>query len=120
DLIIGQEAWDEDLIKIYNSAKIILNIHSHGKSDPNMRVFEAAACGGFLLTEERRCLGDFFNINKEILTFSDKNELKEKIGYYLTHEEKRKEIAFAGQKRVLLNHTYQHRVGEMVEQIRLL
>lgn len=114
------EAWNEDLIKIYNSAKIVLNIHSHGKSDLNMRVFEATACGALLLTEERRCLGDFFDINKEILTFKDKNELKKRVEYYLVHEEKRKEIALVGQKRVYLEHTYEHRVREIIEEINAL
>ena len=120
DLIIGREAWGEELIKIYNSTKIILNIHNHGRSDPNMRVFEATACGGLLLTEARRCLGDFFDTNKEILTFKDKKELKEKIEYYLAHQEKGREIALAGQRRVLSNHTYEDRMKEMIEQIKLL
>ncbi|HBB65909.1 MAG: hypothetical protein A2049_03310 [Elusimicrobia bacterium GWA2_62_23] len=112
--IVGREAWDEELIKIYSASKIVLNIHAHGKSDPNMRVFEAAACGAFLLTEERRVLKDLFSLGSEIVCFNEGGDLKAKAKSYLERGAEREKIAAAGQARAYKDHTYSVRMREML------
>lgn len=80
-----------------------------GNETINMRLFEAAGCGAFLLTENFENLPQLFKIGKEIETFKDAKELIEKIEYYLTHENKRKAIALAGQQRCLKDYSMQSR-----------
>ncbi|MBI4351144.1 MAG: glycosyltransferase [Elusimicrobia bacterium] len=113
-LLAGREAWGEELAKVYSGAKIVLNIHSHGKSDPNMRVFEATACGAFLLTEERRVLKDFFEPGRELVCYKDAAELKALALYYLENEKERAAIAGRGQGRAYREHTYVHRMRELL------
>lgn len=112
--ILGREVWDEELIKIYSAAKVVLNIHAHGKSDPNIRVFEATGCGSFLLTENRRLLGDFFEPGYELDCFDSVKSLKELAGYYVRNAADREKIAAAGQKRAYKDHTYRIRMKEML------
>lgn len=113
-LIKGREVWEAELAKVYSSAKIVLNIHSHGKSDPNMRVFEVTSCGAFLLTEERRVLKNFFEPGKEVACFGNTDELREKVRYYLDNEGERVAIARRGQARAHREHTYVHRMRELL------
>ena len=46
----------------------------------NMRIFEATGCGSLLLTEQRDNLCDFFEPEREVVTFSNEGELKGPIG----------------------------------------
>ncbi len=112
----------EDCVKIYNQGKINLNLHSstfHEWINPNgdfvnPRTFEIAACGGFQLTDERSELHSLFEVGKEIITFKTLDELKTQIRYYLDHDEERKSIADRARKRVLQEHTFEHRLKEML------
>ena len=113
-LITGRELWGGELAKAYSAAKIVLNIHSHGKSDPNMRVVETTACGAFLLTEDRSGLKDVFDVGRELVCFRGLEELRERARYYLANESERKSIARQGQARAYRDHTYVHRMKELL------
>ena len=47
------------------------------------------------------------------MTYRDREDLKNKIDYYLTHEDERKEIVGKGKKIVLRNHTFDARAKEI-------
>lgn len=112
----------EETVKIYNGAKIHLNLHSstfHESINPegdfvNPRTFEIAACDGFQLVDERSELADLFRTGEEIITFESIADLREKIAYYLAHEDERQLIARKGRERVLSEHTMEHRMTELL------
>lgn len=118
----NQRLDPEEYVKIFNAARINLNLHSsltHLGVDPigdfvNPRTYEIAACGGFQLVDKRDYLVETFEIGKEIITFSDIDDLREKIEYYLAHPEKMEEISGAAKRRVLSEHTFVHRMARMV------
>jgi spore maturation protein CgeB len=66
------------------------------------------------LVDPRRYLTDYFEPGKDLVTFENIRELKEKISYYLAHPEERIKIANQGRQTVLAKHTYQHRMHEML------
>jgi spore maturation protein CgeB len=77
------------------------------------RVFDCSACGGFIITNNKSILNEFFETGvagKEIVTFENEHHLKELINHYLTHEDERTAIARRAQERVLKEHTYDHRM----------
>lgn len=76
----------------------------------NMRLFETTGCGVFLLTENFQNLSSFFEIGKEIETYSDEIELIEKIRYYLAHPKEREEIAKRGQERCLRDYSMENQI----------
>lgn len=114
----GVEAWDEEMVKIYNASKIILNLHSQGVVSTNMRTFEAMGCGAFLLTEERETLNQLFKKGEEFISFDSAESLPDIIRYYLKNEKERLEIARRGQQAVYQNHTYRHRIEELMACVR--
>jgi 2-polyprenyl-3-methyl-5-hydroxy-6-metoxy-1,4-benzoquinol methylase len=80
-----------------------------GEDTANMRIFEATGSGVFLLTEHFDNLNSFFEPGDEIETYRNKNELIDKIHYYLEHPQQREAIAVKGQKRCLEDHSIEKR-----------
>jgi hypothetical protein len=105
--------------KIYNALKINVNLQSvtYQIDGVTCRPFEVAACGGFCLSQTRKDLNLFFRVGEEMIVFDSPGDLKEKIAYYLEHEEERREIASRARARVLRDHTYEHRVRELLTAI---
>ncbi|PIT88173.1 MAG: hypothetical protein COU29_04140 [Candidatus Magasanikbacteria bacterium CG10_big_fil_rev_8_21_14_0_10_36_32] len=83
------------------------------------RTFEIAGCGGFLISGEADNVGDYYIPDKEIVLYSNENDLLKKIKYYLTHDVQREEIRIGGYKRTISEHTYENRFKEIFKQIGL-
>lgn len=84
------------------------------------RIFEAPACGGFLLTGKVDGLSDYYKDGTEIVVFKGRKDLIEKCHYYLEHEEKRIAIAKAGYERTIKDHTYEQRFKEIFKALELM
>lgn len=108
------KASGEKMYKIYNASKILLNIHGptmqHGG---NLRTFEVTGCGAFQLIDHYN--SDWFEDGKEIVSFADITDLKDKIKYYLQNEDERRRIACQGQQRAYRDHTYKHRMSKILD-----
>lgn len=119
----GARISSEDLVNIFNASKININLHSstyHRGINPfgdflNPRTFEIMSCGAFQLVDRRSCLKGIFNERDEIIVFDDLDDLREKVEYYLERPEERKRIAARGRERILQQHTYEHRMREMLD-----
>ena len=70
---------------------------------PKVRAHEIALMNTFVLAEYVPGIEEFFDIGEEIDIFHDKNELLEKVKYYLEHDLKREEMAAKGFERALLD-----------------
>jgi len=109
----------KDLIKIMNESKICLNFSSSA-GNPHLkfikgRVFEVPATGSFLLTETCEELEDYFVIGKHLDVFDDKNQLLEKVKYYLKHERVREQIAKDSMIHVLGNYTFEKYLKKVID-----
>ncbi len=121
----GRRLTPEEYIKIFNATDININLHSSNERDGvdptgdfvNPRTFELASAGAFQLVDERSLLPEVFQPNVEVATFASVPELREKIAYYLAHPEERRRIVEAGRARVLREHTYAHRIEQMLSLI---
>lgn len=104
----------------YRNAKVNLNITLRSiKSGMPLRVFEIMGSEGFLLTNYQADFDGSFTAGEDYVYFDSREDLLDKCGYYLmdAHEAERKEIAHNGYEKVLGNHTYDHRVREMLASI---
>lgn len=118
----GRRVSSEECVKIFNATKINLNLHSSVGTDElvtggdfiNPRTFEVAACGAFQLVDNRTLLAEAFR-EGELATFTSLDDLQAKIDHYLKHPDERKAIAAKGQKRVLAEHTYVHRMQALID-----
>jgi len=105
-----------EVSKVCNASKINLSLcHYQSVFGPNLRVFEVLASGGFLIAENLADLHKLFKVGEEMVCYeSSIYDLKDKIKYYLDYPEEQKAIAEAGHKRVIENHTYLHRMKELL------
>jgi spore maturation protein CgeB len=111
------DAWGLDMYRVLASGRIAINRHidaAEGFAN-NMRLFEAAAMGALVLTEEAPNLSDLFEPGREVVTYSDPEDALEKIEHYLGAEDERLAIAAAGQRRALEQHSYRTRIDELIE-----
>jgi spore maturation protein CgeB len=114
---------EEDSNKIFNATRINLNLHSspfHAGINPqgdylNPRVFDLAGCGAFQLVDWRSHLSEFFIPDKEVAVFTSLAECREKISFYLAHDDERRQMAAAARERVLKEHTYAKRLAGALE-----
>lgn len=112
----------DEMIRVFQSSRINLNLSAASAQTTNQikgRNFEIPACGGFQLSGYAERLAEFFEIDKEIVCYRSRAELAEKVSYYLDHEDQRKEIAEAGYRRVLRDHTYEQRLTQLFRQMHL-
>jgi spore maturation protein CgeB len=65
-------------------------------------------------------LEELFKPDKEIITFEygDVEGVREKLGWYLSHEDQRRKIALAGCQRAHRQHSFMERVKKILEIIR--
>lgn len=81
------------------------------------RVWDVLGCGGFLLTDYRAEIPEYFQIGKHLEAYETLEEAGEKIEFYLSHEDERRSIAQAGYELVKSRDTILHRVMDMIKSI---
>jgi len=73
-----------------------------------------------LLTDSKKNLESHFEPGREVAAFESADHCVELLEHYLSHEAERAAIAAAGLRRTLAEHTYRHRMEELVEIVRPL
>jgi spore maturation protein CgeB len=81
------------------------------------RCYGIPACGGFLLSDERRHARDDFIEGEEIITFRNLEDCLGKIQYYLSAFEKTRDIAEKAYHKVQERHTYRKRAETLIREI---
>jgi len=113
------KATGEKVLKIYLSSKIVLNIHDpEAREGLNTRTFDILACGASELVDYKRNLEMHFRVGEEIIVFKDKKDLFESVNYYLENEVLLKGVSIKGRQRVLNEHTWVHRVNNVMNTIK--
>ena len=119
----------EEAAKYYAGARIVLNPHRDGAGlsmasnlwnvravSPNPRLFEAAACGGFVLTDDKRTdVGRYFRVGEEVDVYHDGAGLLSKVRYWLARETERAAGAAAASVRARRDYSLQRRMAELLE-----
>ena len=110
--VIGS-AYGKEMIKIIAQSKIALNIH-----DPsviyggNMRLFEIPSAKSLQIADKYP--ENWFIDGEDIVLFNDKEDLLKKINYYLKNNYERNRICNNGFKKVMEEHTFQHRAEKLM------
>lgn len=104
-------------VKIYCAARIVIIIHYQDGMTPcyqaSPKVYEALACGCFVLVDRQRDVFSLFDDKKHLIGFDNVKDLKDKIRHYLSYPSEREQIAAQGYKEVLEKHTYRHRIKKI-------
>jgi len=109
--------YGESYYDLIRSSEFVINRHRDEQADgPNIRVFEVTGLSSCLVTDRGREIADFFEPDKEFLSFSSPKEALKKIEYFAKHPDERKEIAAAGAARVQKEHTIARKC-EQIDQV---
>jgi spore maturation protein CgeB len=108
--------YGPEMVKVFNSAKIVLNIHVEDDLPykVNMRTFEATGCGSFLLTDYAYGMEKLFKVDGELVTYDDADELVKLVRYYLKDEGGRMFISKKAQEKAYEKHTYRQRIAYLL------
>ncbi|WP_177167932.1 CgeB family protein [Marininema mesophilum] len=123
--ILEEEIPPSEVVRYYNGAKIVLNIHRSCNDiqknprntpaySPNNRTFDIAACRSFQLITHRRDLEKFYKNGVDIVSYHKPLDLLKKMDYYLRHPDERTAIAQNAYQRTMREHTYDVRVRRLL------
>ena len=109
--------WSE-MPKVFRMSKINLNFTIPNiKSGIPLRIWDVLGCGGFLLTNYQAEIPYYFKEGEDLVCFDGLEDLREKVGYYLEHEEERKRIAWNGYHKVREKHSYIERIHTILDTV---
>lgn len=114
--IKGQSIPNEKVGQAYQDAAIVLNDHWDDMRERGFvsnRIYDALAVGAFVISDTVK--GMDIDISNCIITYENREELKNLISYYLEHPEKRNELARKGQEIIKKKHTFANRTKTILE-----
>jgi hypothetical protein len=120
---------DEALPEIFRASRVNLGFCDTGWHEEDavvssrnlqcrLRDFEVPMSGGFYLVQEAPDHGQYYKIGEEIETWSEPEELIDKLRYFSTHSQASERVREAGLRRALMSHTWRHRFDNLFKRIR--
>lgn len=122
----GRRVSQPECALIFSGGQVNLNIHSGVLSSPeffpdrgfvNPRTFEIAAAGALQIVDPRPLLPPLFEAGRELVVAESPSALPDLINHYLTHQEEAEAIGRAARARVLAEHTYSHRLNQLLSHL---
>ncbi len=111
--------WSE-MPKVFRNSKVNLNITIPNiKSGIPLRIYDILGAKGFCITNFQAELPMFFENEKQLVWYYNERDLKEKVDYYLSHDSEREQIAKNGYEYVKMHCSYEQRIHELLETIKL-
>ncbi|CAD0008521.1 CgeB family protein [Flavobacterium salmonis] len=100
---------------LYGSKIVFNNFHYAEIESANVKFFEIAGVGGFQICDYKTVLQEYSKINVEKFTYKNIGEAIDLVQYYLDKPDVRHELALEQYSHFLLNHTYEHRINQMLQ-----
>jgi spore maturation protein CgeB len=113
---------ESDKALALNATKAFVdNMHFSEHDGVNNALFEAAGCGAFVLCDPKPTLQQSFRVDDEVVTFRSRDELLEKVRFYLREDgaSERQRIRDNAWRRAHAEHTYEHRLSAMLKHLAL-
>lgn len=102
--------------RVFKFSKINLNIsHRMIATGIPLRVMDVLGVGGFLMSNYQQDMGEEFRDGEHLAIYYSVEDLVEKTGFYLQHDEERKRIAHNGHELVCKKFTMEKLLTEMFQ-----
>lgn len=120
---------DESLPTIFNESQVNLGfsdtgwhsatrVRQSGNLQCRLRDFEVPMAGGLYLVQEAPDHEQYYTLGEEIITWSQPEELVDKVRFYTRNAAAAMRIREAGQRRVLREHTWERRFDRLFSLLR--
>ena len=117
--IISELNYYKDLPLFYNNMSVNIDITSRQmKQSANQRVFDVSACCGLLLTDFTKQKVNLFEPDNEIILYECPDAVPDLIDKALKDKIFSDKIKKNAYKRVLSQHTYRHRLENLIAHMR--
>lgn len=114
----GEIITRERKAHVFRSAAGVLNsMHPAEIRGVNSRLFEAAACGGAVISEYRETLPHHFDVDREVLAYESFDELLGHARRLIDDVAFGAQLGDAAAKRALADHTYDKRLLKLMETV---
>ena len=111
----GKVAWGPEYGRASHAGRITLNLVDITNGPGlNMRAFEAAGVGCFVLATRTEALEEFFTEGEHVVYFSNPDELRAKVAHYLDRPVERARIA-SNAAQLANAHTYGARAAQLLD-----
>lgn len=119
----GERVNDADYVKAYAGSSVAVNIHREAsgpwQSGCNQRVFELAAMGTAQVVDYRADLERHFMPGRHLLAFDDSRTLRDSVKALLLDPSGAEEMGRRARATALSEHTYMHRMVELLHSAEL-
>lgn len=120
----GTNLYDFDAgAKLYKAAKISIGDSQwpNAKGFVSNRLFQSLAAGAFLLHQYFEGMEELLGLRdgEHLVVWTSLDDLRDKIDFYLKNDRERNRIASNGQKFVIENHSFDHRVKELFSALKI-
>lgn len=103
---------------VFRCSRVNLNISLRSiRSGIPLRAFDIIGAGGFLLSNYQADFADCFTAGEDYDFYEDEADLLGKLDYYLSHDAIREEMAANAHRKLAGQHTFVHRIRQMLEVI---
>lgn len=108
------QAYGDEMARIYSASRLVFNCAV--RTDVNMRVFEAAACGSLLVTNDLAGNGQdvLFTPGEHLVTYRNREDLFPTIRRLLGDAQARERMAEAGMRHAHAHHSYGQRMADLL------
>lgn len=91
----------QERVRLYQRAKIGINVHWNDYGLGNQRLYHLPANGVMQISDCASHLDRVFTQGEEVVSYRSTDELIDRIKYYLNHENERQRIALQGYRRTM-------------------
>ncbi len=120
ECISGREARSLVQTQVFRAAAVNVNPHHFDDTEGlNQRVFDIGGAGGCQLMDGPRDAKPVFDVPDDLAVFQSAEELREKTGFLIGHPQTCRDMGERCRRKVAAGHTYDHRVREILDLMRL-
>ena len=114
--LCGPVDYQLEMPLVFHNSKINLHITSKTiETGISQRVLDIMACGGFCLANYQQEIAELFVDGKELVMYTDMEDLAQKVDWYLEHDDERAAIARAGYEKVRKQFSMRDRLACILE-----
>jgi len=115
----GRMHYEQELPSFYRQVSVNFNTTSLQSSNAvNQRLFDIPACGSFVLTDRTAGMEELFEPGSEVACYDSVEDIGPQVERWLADTAGRKRVSEAARKRVLAEHTYEHRLLAIVKSMK--